>query len=298
MSKTSSIISALLCTFIWGTTFIAQETGMKNIGPYVFNSVRFFVGFIALIPFYFFLEKKDTTKIISKNKKKFFILSFLIGIFLFFASVFQQVALVYTDVANAAFFTIFYVPMVPIIVFFLFKKKIHWSVWPSVLLCVIGGYFLTNFQDATIRLGDTLVIICALFWSLHIIFIGIIIEEFNAPILIGLIQTLIVSVCSLVPGLIFEEFVLSDILSHKIQILYAGILSGGIAFVLQIYAQKNIQPAPSAIIFSLEGVFATSAAWIILNQILDLNNVLGCIFILIGVLISQLLPEIKKFKYK
>ena len=294
MSKSASIISALLCTFIWGTTFIAQDTGMENIGPYVFNSVRFFVGFIALIPFYLFLEKKNTIKIITKNKKRFLILSFSIGVFLFFASVFQQVALLYTDVANAAFFTIFYVPMVAIIVFFLFKKKIHWSVWPSVVLCVIGGYFLTNFQDTTVRLGDTLVIICALFWSLHIIFIGIIIEEFNAPILIGLIQTFVVSVCSLIPGLIFEEFVLVDILSQKIQILYAGVLSGGIAFVLQIYAQKNIQPAPSAIIFSLEGVFATAAAWIILSQILNFNNILGCTFILIGVLISQLVPEIKK----
>ena len=294
MSKSASIISALLCTFIWGTTFIAQDTGMENIGPFVFNSVRFFVGFIALIPFYLFLEKKNTIKIITKNKKRFLILSFSIGVFLFFASVFQQVALLYTDVANAAFFTIFYVPMVPIIVFFLFKKKIHWSVWPSVVLCVIGGYFLTNFQDTTVRLGDTLVIICALFWSLHIIFIGIIIEEFNAPILIGLIQTFVVSVCSLIPGLIFEEFVLVDILSQKIQILYAGVLSGGIAFVLQIYAQKNIQPAPSAIIFSLEGVFATAAAWIILSQILNFNNILGCTFILIGVLISQLVPEIKK----
>ena len=294
MSKSASIISALLCTFIWGTTFIAQDTGMENIGPYVFNSGRFFVGFIALIPFYLFLEKKNTIKIITKNKKRFLILSFSIGVFLFFASVFQQVALLYTDVANAAFFTIFYVPMVPIIVFFLFKKKIHWSVWPSVVLCVIGGYFLTNFQDTTVRLGDTLVIICALFWSLHIIFIGIIIEEFNAPILIGLIQTFVVSVCSLIPGLIFEEFVLVDILSQKIQILYAGVLSGGIAFVLQIYAQKNIQPAPSAIIFSLEGVFATAAAWIILSQILNFNNILGCTFILIGVLISQLVPEIKK----
>ncbi len=294
MSKSASIISALLCTFIWGTTFIAQDTGMENIGPYVFNSVRFFVGFIALIPFYLLLEKKNTIKIIAKNKKRFLILSFSIGVFLFFASVFQQVALLYTDVANAAFFTIFYVPMVPIIVFFLFKKKIHWSVWPSVALCVIGGYFLTNFQDATVRLGDTLVVICALFWSLHIIFIGIIIEEFNTPILIGLIQTFVVSVCSLIPGLIFEEFILVDILSQKVQILYAGVLSGGIAFVLQIYAQKNIQPAPSAIIFSLEGVFATVAAWIILSQILNFNNILGCAFILIGVLISQLLPEIKK----
>ncbi len=184
--------------------------------------------------------------------------------------------------------------MVPIIIFFLFKKNIHWSVWPSSVLCVIGGYLLTNFQDATIRFGDTLVVICAIFWALHIIFIGIIIEKFNVPILIGIIQTLVVSVLSLILGLIFEEFILENILIHKFQILYAGILSGGIAFVLQIYAQKNISSAPAAIIFSLEGVFATIAAWIILSQILDFNNIIGCLFILIGVLISQLVPQIKK----
>jgi len=298
MSKSLSIFSALICTFIWGTTFIAQDTGMKVIGPYVFNGVRFFVGFLALVPFYLLLEKKNTYKVISKNKTKFFYLSILIGLFLFFATVFQQVALLYTDVANAAFFTIFYVPMVPIIVFFLFKKNIHWSVWPSVILCVIGGYLLTNFHDATVRLGDTLVVIGAIFWSLHIIFIGKIIEEFNAPILIGLIQTMIVSVCSIILALLFEDFILKNILDQKIQILYAGILSGGIAFVFQIYAQKNISPAPAAIIFSLEGVFATIAAWIILSQILNLNNILGCSFILVGVLISQLLPEISASKHK
>ena len=298
MSKSLSIFSALICTFIWGTTFIAQDTGMKVIGPYVFNGVRFFVGFLALVPFYLLLEKKNTYKVISKNKTKFFYLSILIGLFLFFATVFQQVALLYTDVANAAFFTIFYVPMVPIIVFFLFKKNIHWSVWPSVILCVIGGYLLTNFHDATVRLGDTLVVIGAIFWSLHIIFIGKIIEEFNAPILIGLIQTMIVSVCSIILALLFEDFILKNILDQKIQILYAGILSGGIAFVFQIYAQKNIPPAPAAIIFSLEGVFATIAAWIILSQILNLNNILGCSFILVGVLISQLLPEIRASKHK
>ena len=298
MSKSLSIFSALICTFIWGTTFIAQDTGMRVIGPYVFNGVRFFVGFLALVPFYLLLEKKNTYKVISKNKTKFFYLSILIGLFLFFGTVFQQVALLYTDVANAAFFTIFYVPMVPIIIFFLFKKNIHWSVWPSVILCVIGGYLLTNFHDTTVRLGDTLVVIGAIFWSLHIIFIGKIIEEFNAPILIGLIQTMIVSVCSIILALLFEDFILKNILDQKIQILYAGILSGGIAFVFQIYAQKNISPAPAAIIFSLEGVFATIAAWIILSQILNLNNILGCSFILVGVLISQLLPEISVSKHK
>jgi len=298
MSKTTSIFSALLCTLIWGTTFIAQETGMKLIGPYVFNGVRFFVGFLALIPFYFLIEREKSIKEISKNKFRFFFYSILIGFFLFLGSVFQQVALIYTDVANAAFFTIFYVPMVPIIVFFMYKKNIHWSVWPSVFLCVLGGYLLTNFQDSTIRIGDSLVIIGALFWSLHIIFIGKIIKEFDAPITIGLIQTIVVSFCSLILAIIFEEFILINILNQKIQILYAGILSGGIAFVLQIYAQKNIPPAPSAIIFSLEGVFATVAAWIILSQILNIHNIIGCLFILIGVLISQLAPLMKKASYK
>ena len=118
MSKSLSVISALICTFIWGTTFIAQDTGMELIGPYVFNTTRFFVGFLALIPFYLILEKKETRTTISKNKNRFISLAILIGFFLFLASVFQQVALLYTDVANAAFFTIFYVPMVPIIVFF------------------------------------------------------------------------------------------------------------------------------------------------------------------------------------
>jgi len=298
MSKSTSMLSALICTFIWGTTFIAQDTGMKVIGPYVFNGVRFFVGFLTLVPFYFLIEKKYTYKVVSKNQKKFINLSILIGLFLFLGTLFQQVALLYTDVANAAFFTIFYVPMVPIIVFFLFKKNIHWSVWPSVILCVIGGYLLTNFNDATVRLGDTLVVLGAVFWSLHIIFIGKIIEEFDVPLLIGLIQTITVSFCSIILALIFEDIILINILEQKIQILYAGILSGGIAFVLQIYAQKNISPAPAAIIFSLEGVFATIAAWIILSQILNLNNILGCIFILVGVLISQLLPEINVSKNK
>ena len=123
MTKTQSMFAALLCTFIWGTTFIAQDTGMEKIGPYVFNSVRFFVGFLVLIPFYLLLEKKTTKEVLSKNKKRFFYLATIIGISLFLGALLQQVALLYTDVANAAFFTIFYVPMVPIIVFFYLIKK-------------------------------------------------------------------------------------------------------------------------------------------------------------------------------
>ena len=294
MSKTVSLLSALLCTFIWGTTFIAQDTGMDDIGPFTFNAVRFFVGFLAIVPLAFLFEIKKFKSEFKLDLKTFVVLSFLIGLSLFLGSALQQVALLYTDVANAAFFTIFYVPMVPIIIFIFKKKSIHWSVWPSVVLCLIGGYLLTNFYDATVRLGDTLVILGALFWSTHIIFTGIIITKYNLPLTLGAIQTLLVALFSFVIGLIYEEFIIKNILNEIVSILYAGILSGGFAFVLQIYAQKNITPAPAAIIFSLEGVFATIAAWFLLNQVLGINNLLGCFFILCGVLLSQLLPLIKR----
>ena len=294
MSKTLSLFSALLCTFIWGTTFIAQDTGMDDIGPFTFNAVRFFVGFLAIVPLAFLFEVKKFKSEFKLDFKTFVILSFLIGLSLFLGSALQQVALLYTDVANAAFFTIFYVPMVPIIIFLFKKKSIHWSVWPSVVLCLIGGYLLTNFYDATVRLGDTLVVLGALFWSTHIIFTGIIVTKYNLPLTLGAIQTLLVALFSFIIGLIYEEFIIENILNEIDSILYAGILSGGFAFVLQIYAQKNITPAPAAIIFSLEGVFATIAAWILLNQMLGINNLLGCFFILSGVLLSQLLPLIKK----
>ena len=295
MSKTVSLLSGLLCTFIWGTTFIAQDTGMDYIGPFTFNAVRFFVGFLALIPFAFYFEKnKFKTSLKKSNKKNFIHLAILIGLSLFFGTALQQVALLYTDVANAAFFTIFYVPMVPIIFYVMYKKIIHWSIWPSVFLCVMGGYLLTNFYDAAVRLGDLLVVIGAIFWSLHIIFIGEIVEDFDLPVTVGLVQTFIVSSLSFIIGITYEDFIIENILNETYEILYAGILSGGFAFVLQIYAQKNINPAPAAIIFSLEGVFATIAAWFILSQILNINNILGCGFILAGVLLSQLMPTIKK----
>ena len=210
MSKSISLFSALLCTFIWGTTFIAQDTGMDNIGPFTFNAVRFFVGFLAILPLVLLFEIKKFKSELKLDKKTFIVYSFLIGLSLFLGSALQQVALLYTDVA------------------------------------------------------------------------------------LGAIQTFIVAFFSFLIGILYEEFVYHNILMEIYSILYAGILSGGFAFVLQIYAQKNITPAPAAIIFSLEGVFATIAAWFILNQILDINNLLGCLFILSGVLLSQLLPLIKK----
>ena len=294
MKKTISFACLLTCAFIWGTTFIAQDTGMDNIGPFTFNSVRFFVGFLAISPFVFLFERKKINIQIRTKTNEFIKLIIPVGVFLFLGTVFQQVSLLYTDVANSAFFTIFYVPMVPIIVYFLFSERLHWSIWPSVVACIIGGYLLSDVSDVNIRFGDGLVLIGALFWALHIIYIGKIIDRFDLPFFIAMLQNIIVAGFSFFLVIMFEEIDFSKIRLETAEILYAGILSGGVAFALQLFGQKNISAAPAAIVMSLEGVFAAISAWIILNQLLGLNNIIGCTLILGGVLLSQLAPIYKK----
>ena len=294
MKKTASFACLLACTFIWGTTFIAQDTGMDNIGPFTFNSVRFFVGFLAISPFVFLFERKKINIQIRTKANEFIKLIIPVGGFLFLGTVFQQVSLLYTDVANSSFFTIFYVPMVPIIVYFLFSERLHWSIWPSVVACIIGGYLLSDISDVNIRFGDGLALIGALFWALHIIYIGKIIGRFDLPFFIAMLQNIIVAGFSFFLVIMFEEIDFSKIRLETVEILYAGILSGGAAFVLQLYGQKNVSAAPAAIVMSLEGVFAAISAWIILNQLLGLNNIIGCTLILGGVLLSQLVPIYEK----
>ena len=298
MTKSFSLICALITTFIWGTAFIAQDTGMDNIGPLTFNAARFFVGFFTILPFALIFERKKIFTEIQLNRKKFFKYLFIMGISLFLGTSLQQAALQYTNVANAAFFTVFYVPLVPILLFFIYSQKVHWSIWPSIGLCIYGVYLLSNFSDSEIMKGDALVILCSIFWALHIIFAGKFMETFDIPIFYAALQGLLVATLSVISSYIFEDIIISNILLESYSIIYAGVLSGGIAFTLQMFAQKNIEEAPAAIIYSLEGVFAAIAAWIILEQILNINNIVGCFLILIAVIFSQLAPSIKKTKYK
>ena len=197
MKKSMSMICALVTTFIWGTAFIAQDTGMDNIGPLTFNGARFVVGFFTILPIAILFEKKKIVKEIDKNKSYFIKLLVIMGFSLFLGTSLQQAALQYTNVANAAFFTVFYVPLVPILLFFIYSKKVHWSIWPSIALCVYGVYLLSNFSNSKIMLGDALVILCSLFWALHIIFAGKFMEEFDIPIFYAAIQAVLVASLSL-----------------------------------------------------------------------------------------------------
>ena len=294
--KLISLICAVSCSFLWGTAFIAQDMGMDYIGPFSFTAGRMFLGFIALIPFFFIFEfKKIKEKKFSYNIVIIYLA--LLGFFLSGGFALQQYSLLYTDVANAAVFTIFYVLIVPAISFFLFSRKIHWSVWPSVFVCIIGGFLLTEINNVIVRLGDSLVLLGAFFWAFHIVCLSKFLKLFNYPITITMGTCLIGSLIAFIPSLAFENITLGNLMMEKNELLYAGVLSSGIAFLLQAYSQQNLSPAPVAIIFSLEGVFAAIFGWILLNQFLSDIKIFGILLILVAVIFSQVVPIYDKKTY-
>ena len=293
--KIFSLICAVGCSFLWGTAFVAQDMGMDYIGPWTFSAARLILGFLALLPFFFIFEFKKIKE--TKLNYKFVVgYIFFLGFLLAGGNILQQISLIYTDVANSAVFTVLYVVIVPIIAFFLFSKKIHKSVWPSVMMCLIGGFLLSELGNLRVRFGDTLVVIGAFFWAFHIVYISKFLKVFNFPITIASFQCLTAAIFSSVPMFAYEYVSLKVLSLEAAELLYAGVLSSGIAFMLQILALQNISPAPAAIILSMESVFAVIAGWILLNQVLDTQKILGCLAIFAGVIIVQLVPIIIKQK--
>ena len=294
--KVFSLICAVSCTFIWGTAFVAQDMGMDYIGPYTFSAVRLLLGFLTLLPFFFIFEFKKV-KETKLSLNIIFSYLFFLGFFLAGGNILQQISLLYTDVANSAVFTVLYVVIVPIIAYFLFSKKIHKSVWPSVLMCLVGGLFLSELNNLRVRYGDSLVVVGAFFWAFHIVFISKFLKIFNYPITIATFQCLSASLITFIPAFSFEFISLKVLSMESAELIYAGVLSSGIAFMLQVFGQQNLSPAPVAIIFSLEGVFGSIAAWVILDQYLNEFKIFGIIIILSAVIFSQLAPMYGKRKY-
>ena len=286
-----SNICLVVASLIWGTAFVAQTTGMDHIGPLTFTNIRFLIG--GLIVFPLAIKEVPRFKKLLK-KKKLYIIIFLTGLSLLLGTFLQQYALQYTKIGNAAFLTILYVPFVPIISRFILKKKIHWSIWLSVSICLIGSYYLTVENSFDAQFADFLVIICALFFALHCIFIDEYFEIVDAPFTLATSQFLLCFLYSLPFVFIFENPTLIGIKKEIFELLYVGVLSSGVAYTLQIIGQRYVKPSTAAITFSLEGVFGSLAAWIILSQFLTTIQIFGCFLILVGVLTAQLIPLINK----
>ncbi len=294
MSTTRANLLMLIPPLIWGVAFVYQKTGMGSIGPFTFSFARFFFALLTVLPLAILFEKHNFKIIFSS--KRYTYLCVVTGFFLFCGMGLQQYALQISLVSNVAFLSTLYVPIVAIISKFIFKKQLHWVIWIAILLCLYGTYLLSSDQSIEIQKSDSLLFIAALSFALHIIFIDIFMKELNSPFIFGSVQYFIVFLISLVIALMFESPELKNIRIEWFEILFTGIVSAGIGYTLQIVAQQKANPAPAAIILSMESVFAAIAGWYMLNEILDQNKIYGCVAIFAGVVIVQLIPTMIKSK--
>lgn len=290
-ANVKSPLLLLLTAFIWGVAFVAQSVGMEYVGPFTFNATRSIIGGLVLIPCIFFLNKrsKEEKRQETREEKKTLLTGGVCcGICLCVASNLQQVGISYTSVGKAGFITAMYIVLVPVLGIFL-KKKVGKKVWISVALAVVGLYLLCMNEKLSLGKGDAYVLLCALVFAVHILII-----DYFSPKVDGVkmscIQFLVCGVLSAIPMLLFESPSLSAILTAWMPILYAGVLSCGVAYTLQIIGQKDMDPTVASLILSLESVISVLAGWVILHQHLSVKELIGCVIMFAAIILAQL-PE-------
>lgn len=287
-----------MTAIIWGSAFIAQSKGADVIGPFTFNTVRYALAVVALLPvIYIFSRKRNSENTVDQDipkangTKTLIIGGIATGIALFTASSLQQYAMAFTTAAKAGFITTLYVILVPIVGIFL-KKKIRPIIWFCALLAVIGLYLLSIKPGTfSISRGDFFVLLCALAFTGHILIIDYFSPKTDG-VKLSCIQFAVVSIASFVAMMMTETFVLSEVLDAIIPLLYTGVLSSSVGYTCQIIAQKKADPVISSLILSLESVFAAIFGALILHESMSGREITGCAIMFVAIIIAQL-PEKK-----
>jgi len=294
--KMKGNILLFITAFIWGCAFVAQRTGMEYIGPLTFNGIRSLVGGCTLL-IYLFIRNKLQRKEMNGNdermknppSKKFtFLCGLICGICLFAGTTLQQMGMVYTTAGKAGFITALYIILVPLLGIFL-GKKIRRIVWLGVVLALTGLYLLCVGEDFTVNKGDMLVLLCSFAFTIHITFVDKVSQRIDG-VVISCIQMFICGLISIPGMLLFEEIDWNLIMQCRVPILYAGVLSCGVAYTLQIVAQKYTEPTVASMIMSLESVFALLSGMIILKESIAPHEILGCVLMFVAIILAQL-PE-------
>ena len=287
--STNNILLALTA-LIWGSAFVAQSVGMDYLGPFTFNSVRSYLGGAVLLPVIFFMrrqrKKSDEGKAETGDRKTLVIGGICCGTALAAASSLQQIGLVYTSAGKAGFITALYILIVPVLGLF-FGRRAGMKVWIGVALAVAGMYFLCITDGFSISKGDFLVFLCAVIFSVHIL----VIDHF-APKVDGVslscLQFFVCGILCAVPMLAQEQPQFGEILEAWMPLAYAGVLSCGVAYTLQVIAQKNTDPTVASLLLSLESVFSVLTGWVILGERLSGRELFGCALVFAAVVLAQI----------
>lgn len=289
----------LLVAFIWGSAFVAQSSAMDYVGPYTYNMTRNVLAFAFLVPVIWFMEGKGKSKSVSatlRPNKQTVIGGICCGIALAVASTFQQVGITMTTAGKAGFITALYIIMVPILGVFI-GKKIPKIIWLCVALAIVGFFLLCVKDGFSVSKGDVLVLICALCYSVHIMVIDHFTSKNVDGVKMSCIQFLVAAVVLSPLMIVIEHPSMDIILSAWVTIGYAGILSSGVGYTLQIVAQKDTDPTTATLIMSLESVFAALSGWLILKEVLLPKEILGCVLVFVAVILAQVpLPTRTKDK--
>jgi len=289
----------LIAAAIWGFAFVAQRVGMETMGPHFFNAIRFFIGALALAPVvWFFSRKPKKSDKVDVSTKKLLIAGTLAGVLLFGGAAFQQVGIQYTTAGKAGFITGLYIFFVPLIGLF-FGQRTGSGTWLGATMALVGLYFLSfsdglslNFENSIELKGDLLELACAVFFAGHVLIIGFLAKKMD-PVKLSIIQFFVAGVLSLLVAISLLELITWEMITATaIPLLYAGAMSTGVAYTLQVVAQQHAHSSHAAIILSLEGAFALLGGWLLLDEQLPARGLLGCGLMLTGMLLSQLMPKI------
>ncbi len=301
----------LLTALIWGFSFVTQTVGMKTLGPFTLNALRFSLGAISLLPILFYFRRKrarsaaanlasasnEGTTIMPPAhepvlSRASIIAGVIIGLVLFAGISFQQVGMLYTSTGKAAFITGMYIVLVPVFGLFL-RQRPRRSTWVGVAVAAVGLYLVSVREDFTIGFGDILEIIGAGLWAVHILVIDHFAKKFDT-ILLSFLQFVTCSTLSFGAALLFENITIAAIGTAILPVLYGGFLAVGVAFTLQVVGQKHADPSHAAIIFSLEAVFAAIGSALLLGENLGVRGYAGCALMLLGMVATQILFEKKE----
>lgn len=279
----------LITALIWGSTFVAQRLGMDHIGPFLYTGLRFAIGAITLLPLIWLLRKPaQAGKRPSGLSRPMLLGSLVLGLVLTLGINLQQIGLMFTTVTNSGFITGLYVILVPVFGLFI-GMRTHKGTWAGAVMALVGMVLLSVTAEFTVARGDWLQLVGACFWAVHVLLVGALASRYD-PILVSFIQFLVCAVVSLTLAVALEPINFAAIAQALPAILYGGILAVGVAFTLQVVAQKDAITSHAAIILSLEAVFAALAGWLILGETLTPRGLLGCALMLAGMLTAQLVP--------
>ena len=296
MYNFSGVLMLTLCSLIWGTAFIAQSVGAEYLEPLTFNCARSVLATIFLLPCFLFFDKLAGKKLSlwgtedKTARKKLLRGGIICGLALTVASLFQQIGMAYTTVGKGGFITSLYIVIVPILGSLAFKSKVNVLQWISVLIATVGMYFICINEAFTINKGDMYILACAFCFSIHILCIESVIQGLDG-VRLSFIQFAVCTIANGILMFIFESPSWENLSLAWGAVAYAGIMSSGVAYTLQIVGQKHVSSVLASMLMSLESVFAMLSGWLLLNQVLTIREFWGCALVFTAIILAQLPPR-------